>query len=196
MSSLPAEAYWTPETVCTIVYRVVMILVSLAFLYRKYRRPVRSVDGMLSRIEAIFIHPNSMLADEQLIGFLLPALRQCSPTQRNRTAPLSEHQPRPAQTLSNLVADQLDALLESAIDLGNDQIDDNCLSSSVDQLDLPTSSGTDSSYIGIAAGNTCLNCQMGVDIDLGDLGLRNSCRECEKASGDSKRRGAVRKSER
>jgi len=196
MPSLPAEAYWTPETICTIVYRVVMILVSLAFLYRKYRRPVRSVDGMLSRNEEIFLHPNIMLADEQLIGFLLPALRQYNPTQRDRTSPLSEYQLRPAQTLSNLVANQLDTLLECAIDLDNDQIDDSGLSSSVDQLDLPTSSGADSSYIGIAAGSTCLNCPMGVDIDLGDLGLRNRCGECERTAGDSKHRGAARKDER
>jgi hypothetical protein len=183
MSSVATEAYWTPETICTIVYRVVMILVSLAFLYRKYRRPIRSVDGMLSPNEEIFLHPNIMLADEQLIGFLLPALRRYNSTQRGRTPPLSEYQPRPPRTLSNLVADQLDTLLESAIDLGNDQVDDSGLSSSVDQLDFPTPSGANSSYIGIAAGNLCLNCRIGVDIDLGDLGQRHSCRECEKASG-------------
>lgn len=80
---------------------------------------------------------------------------------------MSERQLRPAQTLSNLVADQLDTLLESAIDLGNDQIDDSGLASSVNQLDPPTTSGTDS-YIGVAAGNTCLNCHMGGDLDLGD----------------------------
>jgi hypothetical protein len=36
---------WTPDTISTVVYHVVMIIVSIAFIWRKYRQPVRSPDG-------------------------------------------------------------------------------------------------------------------------------------------------------
>jgi hypothetical protein len=48
--SLSAEqpSIWTPEVIATIIYRIVMILVSLAFIWKKYRRPTRQIDGKLS----------------------------------------------------------------------------------------------------------------------------------------------------
>jgi hypothetical protein len=42
------QAIWTPPVIATIVYRVVMIIVSIAFLWKKYRRPARHLDGELA----------------------------------------------------------------------------------------------------------------------------------------------------
>jgi len=43
--SLAEQPIWTPPVIATIVYRVVMIIVSIAFIWKKYRRPGRQLDG-------------------------------------------------------------------------------------------------------------------------------------------------------
>jgi hypothetical protein len=46
MSCLTSQStIWAPDTIATVVYRVVMIVVSLAFLWRQYHLPKRFVDG-------------------------------------------------------------------------------------------------------------------------------------------------------
>ncbi|KAG4433136.1 hypothetical protein IFR05_011378 [Cadophora sp. M221] len=49
-----SDNIWAPEIIATIVYRVVMVLVSLAFIWKEYRD----------------VHPR--LDEEQLIGILVP----------------------------------------------------------------------------------------------------------------------------
>lgn len=44
-SQIDQQAIWTPPVIATIVYRVVMIIVSIAFIWKKYRRPARQIDG-------------------------------------------------------------------------------------------------------------------------------------------------------
>ena len=58
--SAPSDSttIWTPETITNIVYRVTMIVVSLAFIWMKYRRqPVRPLDGMIHSfpLNALFL---------------------------------------------------------------------------------------------------------------------------------------------
>lgn len=43
--SVAQQPIWTPPVIATIVYRVVMIIVSIAFIWKKYRRPARQIDG-------------------------------------------------------------------------------------------------------------------------------------------------------
>jgi hypothetical protein len=43
--ALAQQPIWTPPVIATIVYRVVMIIVSIAFIWKKYRRPARQIDG-------------------------------------------------------------------------------------------------------------------------------------------------------
>jgi hypothetical protein len=44
-SQVDQQAIWAPPVIATIVYRVVMIIVSIAFIWKKYRRPARQIDG-------------------------------------------------------------------------------------------------------------------------------------------------------
>lgn len=43
--SVAQQPIWTPPVIATIAYRVVMIIVSIAFIWKKYRRPARQIDG-------------------------------------------------------------------------------------------------------------------------------------------------------
>ena len=44
-SELDQQSIWTPPVIATIACRVVMVIVSIAFIWKKYRRPVRVLDG-------------------------------------------------------------------------------------------------------------------------------------------------------
>ncbi|ATZ55361.1 hypothetical protein BCIN_11g06210 [Botrytis cinerea B05.10] len=44
MPPLPSQATWSPDVIATVVYRVTMVLVSLTYIWRKYRQPLRTDD--------------------------------------------------------------------------------------------------------------------------------------------------------
>jgi hypothetical protein len=84
------------------------------------------------------------------------------------------------------VAAQLNTLVEIASGLGYDQIYDNGPKVS---MDGPSSSGknsTESAATGVGMDNMYLNCQMGVDLNLGDLGLRIRPGECSTPPRESR----------
>lgn len=41
-----SDNIWTPEIIATVVYRVVMVFVSLAFIWKEYRCVRPQLDGM------------------------------------------------------------------------------------------------------------------------------------------------------
>ncbi|KAF8856550.1 hypothetical protein BDZ45DRAFT_691670 [Acephala macrosclerotiorum] len=66
---------WTPAVIATIVYRVVMIIVSIAFIWKKYRRPTRQFDG--ESLIGILISPHRTQAS--LLPSTEPPPRFASP---------------------------------------------------------------------------------------------------------------------
>ena len=41
-----SDSLWTPEIIATILYRVIMVLISLAFIWKQYRQQESQLDGM------------------------------------------------------------------------------------------------------------------------------------------------------
>jgi hypothetical protein len=60
--SLAQQPIWTPPVIATIVYRVVMIIVSIAFIWKKYRRPARQIDGNVALL-TITLHSSLHYVD-------------------------------------------------------------------------------------------------------------------------------------
>jgi hypothetical protein len=71
--SLAQQPIWTPPVIATIVYRVVMIIVSIAFIWKKYRQPKRQLDGN-SALPTLTPH-SSLLT---LLFSLITSLRKTS----------------------------------------------------------------------------------------------------------------------
>ncbi|KAF7951228.1 uncharacterized protein EAE97_002779 [Botrytis byssoidea] len=44
MPPLPIQATWSPDVIATVVYRITMVFVSLTYIWRKYRQPLRTDD--------------------------------------------------------------------------------------------------------------------------------------------------------
>ncbi|THV53754.1 hypothetical protein BGAL_0043g00110 [Botrytis galanthina] len=44
MPPLPIQATWSPDVIATVVYRITMVFVSLTYIWRKYRQPLRTND--------------------------------------------------------------------------------------------------------------------------------------------------------
>ncbi|KAF5869896.1 uncharacterized protein Bfra_010041 [Botrytis fragariae] len=44
MPPLPIQTTWSPDVIATVVYRVTMVFVSLTYIWRKYRQPLRTDD--------------------------------------------------------------------------------------------------------------------------------------------------------
>jgi hypothetical protein len=58
MSCIPSQSdVWTPDTIATVIYRVVMIVVSLAFLWRQYHLPKRYIYGKDFAASIFKAHP-------------------------------------------------------------------------------------------------------------------------------------------
>ncbi|KAE9376340.1 hypothetical protein N431DRAFT_462181 [Stipitochalara longipes BDJ] len=147
---------WTPPVIATIVYRVVMIIVSIAFIWKKYRRPARQID------------------EEQLVRVLLPTYnnpnrRPRSPNQatqpprRKRT----DSQPRRIRTpsLREIIIANVEDIIQSA--LGIDDYDNIDIDT---QLSFNRPSETSSRK---AAEAGSIGGDVGLDIELGDVGLRH-----------------------
>ena len=45
-----SNSLWTPEIIATIVYRIIMVLVSLAFIWKQYRQQEPQLDGMCTTL--------------------------------------------------------------------------------------------------------------------------------------------------
>jgi len=152
MSSLEQQAIWTPPVIATIVYRVVMIIVSIAFIWKKYRRPARQID------------------EEQLVGVLLPPYNR--PHRRTRSASQVVLRRRPKHTPSQthtptireVILDHFEDIVQSALGLD----DDDCLTDGPLSFDTSVSEpSTDGAEV------SSLDTNAGFDIELGDLGLRH-----------------------
>jgi len=164
MSSPDQQAIWTPPVIATIVYRVVMIIVSIAFIWKKYRRPARQID------------------EEQLVGVLLPpynrshrrtrSANQGVSRKRLKPTPIRTHTP----TLREVILDHIEDIVQSALGLDNDNgLTDEPLSFDTSEAEASTDGAEVSS----------LDTNAGLDIELGDLGLRH--RAADNASDTKKK---------
>lgn len=74
MSPLPNPSdVRTPDVIATVVYRVTMVMVGLAFIWKSYRRPVRPIDGVPPPPHpCIGTFANFRPSDEHLVGILIP----------------------------------------------------------------------------------------------------------------------------
>lgn len=180
MSTAPNQpTIWTPEFISCIVYRVVMIIVSLAFIWKKYRRPARRIDGTtspLSSVEACPLNQPSALIDlqltslteEQLVGVILPTYH--SPARHVRSAnvpsqPTNPSQPSRTQTLRKVISAHLEDIIQSTLGIDDDDgidIDAPRASFHHAQAESSTKEIEVSSKDGV-----------GLDIEPGDMGLRH-----------------------
>lgn len=44
MPPIQSQTTWNPDVIATVVYRVIMVFVSLTYIWRKYRQPLRTDD--------------------------------------------------------------------------------------------------------------------------------------------------------
>ncbi|PMD55499.1 uncharacterized protein K444DRAFT_666723 [Hyaloscypha bicolor E] len=157
------QPIWTPPVIATIVYRVVMIIVSIAFIWKKYRRTARRID------------------EEQLIGLLLPTYNNHTPhrppspnthnhTRSRRTSPSphplyhprsnpqSQHSHPP--TTREIISAHLDDIIQSALGLSDDG--------------LSSLGGSQyGSSVDIAEGSSLEDMGVDVEVEGGDVGLRH-----------------------
>ncbi|TVY55703.1 hypothetical protein LCER1_G005067 [Lachnellula cervina] len=105
MPPLPAPSdIWTPDVIATVVYRVIMVIVSIAFVWRAYRQPVRAVD------------------DEHVVGMLLPntPTRTASASSRDSSSELPSNS---KSLMHDFMTAQVESILQSTLgigDVGND----------------------------------------------------------------------------
>lgn len=136
--------------------------------------------------QVIASNSHLILAEEHIIGGQLPTRHRRRPASSNKTTNINKLRFRSGSAVTSLVAAQLKTLIELASPLDNDQVDDNGPELS---MDCPSSSGrnsTEFAHIGVGMDNMYLNCRMGVDLNLGDLGLRVRAGNCSKAPGESR----------
>ncbi|PMD29707.1 hypothetical protein L207DRAFT_642249 [Hyaloscypha variabilis F] len=154
---------WTPPVVATIVYRVVMIIVSIAFIWKKYQ--------------------------EQLISVLLPTYNSTHlPRPPNQTTQSSRRkrthsQPRRLRTpsLREIILANVEDIIQSA--LGID--DGDSITIDVPRLSFDDSSERSSrrsAEVGEIGGDVGFD----VDVDLGDVGLRHRSADCISGSHSSR----------
>ncbi|TVY82931.1 hypothetical protein LSUE1_G001413 [Lachnellula suecica] len=89
---------WTPDVIATVIYRVIMIIVSLAFIWRAYRQPV------------------NQLHDESVVGLILNSESTRNPS----TLSSSAHPPNVRSMLHDFMTAQLDSILQSTIGVGGE----------------------------------------------------------------------------
>ncbi|KAH8760168.1 hypothetical protein BGZ57DRAFT_611446 [Hyaloscypha finlandica] len=146
MSIHDHPSIWTPESISSIVYRAVMIIVSIAFIWRKYRRPARPID------------------EEQLIGVILPAYNTSIRRTRSANDPSQrthQTQTRHPSTIRDVISAQIEDIIQSALGIDDYKTDIDVLRDST------------ASPITLAAGSSLDNVGHPVDIELGDIGLRH-----------------------
>ncbi|TVY42167.1 hypothetical protein LSUB1_G001944 [Lachnellula subtilissima] len=101
---LDPSQVWTPDVIATVVYRVIMVIVSIAFIWRAYRQPVRVVD------------------DEHVVGIIIP--HTSSRTASASSSDSSSELPSSSKSMMHdFVTAQVESILQSALgigDVGND----------------------------------------------------------------------------
>jgi hypothetical protein len=164
---------WTPPVIATIVYRVVMIIVSLAFIWKKYRRPRRQTDGEFMTIIPLHIDLlrdiNRSLIEEQLVHVVIPTFNV--PARRTRSANKfvprrctnTAPRPTPAPTVRQVLLTHMEDIVQTALGVGEDvEIDgESTISVAIDQP---------------------LEADIGLDIELGDMGLRHRSGDTSSAT--------------
>ena len=198
MSAPPDQpSIWTPESISCIVYRAVMIVVGIAFIWRKYRRPARHIDGNCPTCSTslpthhtlhlphgtwplhLTPHPAffpsistwvlTQYSEEQLIGVILPTyntpLRRTRSTNEPSQQIRTNSRSRPTHTtLSEIISAHIEDIIQSALGIDDDELNINVLRTSFDRPG-PASS------IPVTAGSSLD--KGGLDIELGDVGLRH-----------------------
>ncbi|TVY93993.1 hypothetical protein LAWI1_G001022 [Lachnellula willkommii] len=101
MPPLPAPSdIWTPDVIATVVYRAIMVIVSIAFLWRAYRQPVRAVD------------------DEHVVGIILPntSTRTASASSTHSS---SEIPSSFKSMMHDFITSQIESILQSTLGIGD-----------------------------------------------------------------------------
>ncbi|CZR66567.1 uncharacterized protein PAC_16468 [Phialocephala subalpina] len=139
------QSVWTPAAIATVVYRVIMIVVSIAFIWKKYRRPARQFD-------------------EELIGVLLP-------THHVRTRrPQSADLPRTTQdhvlsapSRRELFMEHFSDIIQTTLGLEDETLEavDGTLPSMNDPSSTTSTGSSNDADVVV------------VDIQLGDIGVRH-----------------------
>jgi hypothetical protein len=172
MSTPDQPSIWTPEFISSIVYRAVMIIVSIAFIWKKYRRPARPIDGTSHPSPPTPPHPFPMTSiqtltpstEEQLIGVILPTYNtpvRCTRSASDPSQRTHPTQPRHPPTIRDVILAHIEDIIHSALGIDDDKTD-------IDVLRTSTASP-----ITLAAGSSLDNVGHPVDIELGDMGLRH-----------------------
>jgi hypothetical protein len=99
------QVIWTPPVITTTVYRVVMIIVSIAFIWIKYRRTARRIDGNLHH----FLHQHYLCTsctsmqglDTPISSHYISLESNVFPKKNNSSASSSQHTTAPF-TAANL----------------------------------------------------------------------------------------------
>lgn len=123
-----------------------MIIVSIAFIWRKYRRPARPID------------------EEQLIGVILPGYNTSIRRTRSTNDPSQRTHPtqtRHPPTIRDVISAHIEDIIQSVLGIDDDKTD-------IDMLQTSTASP-----ITLAAGSSLDDVGLPVDIELGDMGLRH-----------------------
>jgi hypothetical protein len=126
MSNLPiSPSIWTPDTIANVVYRVVMIAVSLAFIWKQYHRSARSLDGESSAILPLFPQRLSttdfLYSEEHIIGILVPNNPSKSNDAQSAQSIIIPHpnKRRSLSLLKELLATQLESIIQLALGDGD-----------------------------------------------------------------------------
>jgi hypothetical protein len=141
-----------------------MTIVSLAFIWKKYRRPRRQTDGEFMTIIPLHINLlrniNRSLIEEQLVHVVIPtyngparrtrSANKFMPRRRTNTAP----RPAPAPTARQVLLTHMEDIVQATLGVDEDvDIDgESTISVAIDQP---------------------LEADVGLDIELGDMGLRH-----------------------
>jgi hypothetical protein len=164
---------WTPPVIATIVYRVVMIIVSLAFIGKKYRRPRRQTDGEFTTIIPLYINLprniNRSLIEEQLVRVVIPTYNV--PARRTRSANRfvprrctnPAPRPTPAPTARQVLLTHMEEIVQTALGV-DENVDIDGESTVSVAIDQP------------------LEADVGLDIELGDMGLRHRSADTSSAT--------------
>jgi hypothetical protein len=132
--------------------------------------------------------PNSdfILTEEYLTGDQPPTRHHRRPATENKRRHISTPRFSSGSAVTSLVAAQLNTLIELASRLDSDQIDDNGPKLSINDPSSFGRNSTESANTAIGMENMYLKCQMGVDLNLGDLGLRIRRGGCSMPSGEGR----------
>jgi hypothetical protein len=209
--SLAQQPIWTPPVIATIAYRLVMIIVSIAFIWKKYRRPARQIDGnsalltahssplrshsslrsvkpqsSFTNLQSCFPPsaqpPLTQFSEEQLIGVLLPTNHR--PLNRTRSTPHSTTSRGPTPPRRQTHPPTLRKVISAQIeDIIQSALGIDDEDNVLDiEVSLSSNSSRPESSVAEGAGSSLDN--FGLDVEPGDMGLRH--RSADGMVGDKK----------